>query len=62
VSVDCGDAPLVVRPVGETFPCTALRAADGMEFVVTVEVTAIDGTVRYRVEPTPPTTTTTRVP
>jgi hypothetical protein len=55
VEVDCGDAPLLIGAVGDTFTCEAVRASDGAAFDVTVELTAVDGTVRYRVE----TTTTT---
>jgi hypothetical protein len=52
VTVDCGAARIVVRSVGETFDCAATRTADGVVFLVVVEVTAVDGTVRYTVERT----------
>ena len=59
VTVDCGAERLIVRSVGETFECTATRTADGVQFHTIVDVTAVDGTVNYRVERT---TTTTAPP
>ena len=56
VTVDCGDLALLIGAVG-AFTCEAVRASDGAAFDVTVEVGALDGTVRYRVE-----TTTTSSP
>jgi hypothetical protein len=58
VEVDCGAAPLLIGAVGETFTCEAVRASDGVVFDVAVELTSLDGSVRYRVE----TTTTTTLP
>lgn len=59
VEADCGDAPLVVHDVGETFACTVVRSTDGARFDVTVEVRSLDGSVTYTVAAT---TTTTTVP
>ena len=60
VTVDCGADRVLVRSVGESFDCTATRTADGVQFHTIVDVTAVDGTVNYRVERTtttaPPTT------
>ncbi|MDQ3293569.1 MAG: DUF4333 domain-containing protein [Actinomycetota bacterium] len=56
VDVDCGEQTLVVRDVGETFPCEVRRQADGATFDVTVTVFSLDGQVRHRVEPTTTTT------
>ena len=61
VEVGCGDDELLVVEVGGEFTCDAVRTADQVTFVVRVEVTSLDGTVRYRVE-TPATTTTTAAP
>lgn len=55
VVVSCGDEPLLVRAVGSTFTCNAVRSNDNASFEVTVEVMGPDGTVRYRVDH--PTTT-----
>ena len=52
VTVDCGPRPLLVGAVGDTFTCEVVRETDGVAFDVTVEVAALDGTVRYRVETT----------
>jgi hypothetical protein len=60
VDVDCGEAPLVVHDVGETFACTVVRSSDGASFDVTVEVRSLDGSVTYTVAAT--TTTATTVP
>jgi hypothetical protein len=60
VSVDCGAQRLLVRSVGESFDCTATRSADAVAFHVVVDVTAVDGSVHYRVEAT--TTTTVAIP
>jgi hypothetical protein len=54
VAVSCGDRPLVVGEVGDAFTCRAERAGDGGAFAIEVEITAPDGTVRYRVEPVEP--------
>lgn len=59
VSVDCGAQRLLVRSVGETFECTATRSADAVAFHVVVDVTAVDGSVHYRVERTTTTTAAT---
>jgi hypothetical protein len=58
VTVNCGTERLIIRSVGETFECTATRTADGVQFHVVVDVTAVDGSVSYRVERTTTTTTT----
>jgi hypothetical protein len=57
VETDCGTEPLLVADVGDELRCDATRSADGAARIVVVTVLAADGTVRYRVE-TPPTTTT----
>lgn len=56
VSVDCGDAPLLVADVGDELRCEVARRSDGALRTVTVTVVATDGTVRYVVEA--PTSTT----
>lgn len=50
VEVACGTGALIVVPVDATFTCAATRA-DGGTFTVTVTVEALDGAVRYKVEP-----------
>ncbi len=50
VEVTCGTDALLVVPVDATFACVATRA-DGGTFTVTVTVAALDGAVRYEVEP-----------
>lgn len=50
VEVACGTDALLVIPVDATFACAATRA-DGSAFTVTVTVEALDGAVRYKVEP-----------
>lgn len=51
VATDCGDAALLVAAVGDELRCTAIRTSDGSTHAVVVTVVALDGTVRYRVEP-----------
>lgn len=62
VEADCGDAPLVVHDVGETFACTVERTSDGAAFDVSVEVRSIDGSVTYTVAATTTTTPPTAPP
>lgn len=63
VTATCGADPLLIGPVGDTFPCSVVRVDDGQAFDVPVEVAAIDGTVTYDVIPvTAGATTTTAVP
>jgi len=51
VEPDCGDAPLLVADVGAELRCEVVRTADGAVRPVVITVLALDGTVRYRVEP-----------
>lgn len=51
VQADCGDAPLLVADVGDELRCEVVRSADGAVRTVAITVLALDGTVRYRVEP-----------
>jgi hypothetical protein len=51
VEVSCGDEPLLVGEVGDRFECEAVRA-DGAAFTVAVELTGLDGAVRYDVATT----------
>jgi hypothetical protein len=51
VEPDCGEAPLLVADVGEELRCEVVRTSDGAVRPVVVTVLALDGTVRYRVEP-----------
>ena len=53
VAVDCGEAPLLVAAVGSQLRCEVTRASDGAVRSVVLDVLALDGTVRYRVEPAP---------
>jgi hypothetical protein len=63
VTVDCGDAPLLVADVGDELRCDVTRTDDGSIRPVVVTVLTLDGTVRYRVEaPTTTTTTSTTAP
>ena len=62
VEVDCGEDTVLVESVGGTVTCEVVRASDGSRFEVVVEVTAIDGTVTYEVQPSSTTTTTTAPP
>ena len=62
VEVDCGDDTVLVESVGGTVTCEVVRASDGSRFEVVVEVTAVDGTVTYEVQPSSTTTTTTAPP
>jgi len=57
VEVRCGDDPLLVGAVGDHFTCDAVRS-DGASFEVTVEITGLDGAVRYEVETTSTVTST----
>lgn len=50
VDVECGTGALLVVDVDDSFACVATRA-DGGAFAVTVTVEALDGAVRYEVEP-----------
>lgn len=50
VEVACGTDALLVIAVDATFACAATRT-DGGAFTVTVTVEALDGAVRYEVEP-----------
>lgn len=50
VEVACGTGALLVVAVDATFACAATRA-DGGTFTVTVTVEALDGAVRYQVDP-----------
>lgn len=63
VSVDCGEAPLIVREVGDTFSCTVTRSSDGSVFAATVRAVSVGGELEFQVVPGPtttiPTTTTT---
>jgi hypothetical protein len=54
VEVDCGAAPLLVADVGDPLRCEVVRTADGAVHGVVVTVLALDGTVRYDVEPAGP--------
>jgi len=49
VTVDCGDAPLLVADVGDEVTCDVVRDADGAARTVVVTVLTTDGTVRYEV-------------
>jgi hypothetical protein len=51
VQVDCGVAPWLVADVGDDLRCEVVRGSDGAVLPVVVTVLALDGTVRYRVEP-----------
>ena len=48
VAVDCGEEPLIVGVVGDTFMCAATRTADGVEFPVMVDIAGLDGVVRLQ--------------
>ena len=54
VEVDCGAAPILVADVGDPLRCEVVRTADGAVHGVVVTVLALDGTVRYAVEPAAP--------
>lgn len=58
VTVDCGDVPLLVADVGDELECDVTRSDDGSIRPVVVTVLTLDGTVRYRVEAAPTTTST----
>ena len=58
VAVDCGETPLIVGDVGDTFTCTATRLEDGAIFDVDVDIAALDGSVHRVQFLVPPTTTT----
>ena len=53
VSVDCGTESVVVRRVGETITCSAVREHDARAFDVAVAVVDLSGELRY---------TATRIP
>lgn len=53
VEPDCGDTVLLVADVGDDLRCQVIRASDGSVYPVILTVLSLDGTVRYRVEPTP---------
>lgn len=61
IEADCGEAPLLVHDVGETFVCAVVRSSDGTRFDVTVEVRSLDGSVAYTVAATTTTATTAPV-
>jgi hypothetical protein len=58
VEVSCGDEPLLVGEVGDQFECEAVRG-DGATFTVAVELTGLDGAVRYDVATTSTSVTST---
>lgn len=62
VTVDCGDAPLLVADVGDALQCDVTRTDDGSTRPVVVTVLSLDGTVRYRVEAATTTTSTIAPP
>ena len=65
VEVDCGTAPILVADVGDPLRCEVVRTADGAVHGVVMTVLALDGTVRYAVEPAAPvagSTATTTTP
>jgi hypothetical protein len=61
VEVSCGDRPLLVGDVGDRFECDAVRS-DGAVFEVAVEITGLDGAVRYDVATTSTTSTMPTTP
>ena len=62
VTVDCGDAPLLVADVGDELQCDVTRTDDGTVRPVVVTVLALDGTVRYRVDAAATTSSTIAPP